>query len=83
MTAPALPPLPLDAWRPAKTTLHLYAQVVGKVRLACAPPRNHWWHAPLYVDVDGLTTRRLHHDGVTFRIDLDILGHELRVRTAS
>lgn len=82
MSATVPPALPLAAWEDTKTTLHLYAQVVGKVRLACAPPRNHWWHVPLYVDVDGLTTRRMHHDGTTFRIDLDILAARLRVRTA-
>jgi hypothetical protein len=76
-----LPPLPLEAWEPTKDTLHLWCQIVGKVRLACTPHRNHWWNAPLYVDVRGLTTRRLHHAGVTFAIDLDLIEHELVVRT--
>lgn len=76
-----LPPLPLEAWRPTKDTLHLYAQVVGKVRLATTPLRNHWWNVPLYVDVRGLTTRRLHHGDTTFGIDFDFIDHELRVRT--
>ena len=40
-----------------RTTLHLWAQIVGKVKLASCPPKNHWWHVPLYVDVRGLTTR--------------------------
>jgi hypothetical protein len=76
-----LPPLPLGAWEPTKETLHLYAQIVGKVRLACAPPRNHWWHATLYVDVHGLTTGPLRHDGVSFAIDFDLVDHRLVVRT--
>ena len=46
-----LPELPLEHWEATKTTLHLWAQIVGKVRLALMPPRNHWWHVPLYVDV--------------------------------
>ena len=76
-----LPPLPLLAWEPTKNTLHLWAQIVGKVRLLTAPPLNHWWHAPLYVDLGGLTTRRLRRNGVSFQIDLDLLGDTVRVRT--
>jgi hypothetical protein len=47
-TAPArpdLPELPLEAWEPTKTTLHLWAQIVGKVKLAATTPRNHWWNS--------------------------------------
>ena len=77
-----LPELPLEEWRPTKDTLHLYAQIVGKVRLATTAARNHWWNAPLYVDVRGLTTRRLHHRGITFEIAFDLCEHVLRVRTA-
>jgi hypothetical protein len=78
----ALPPLPLAGWRPTKDTLHLYAQIVGKVRLATTAPRNHWWNVPLYVDVRGLTTRRMRHAATTFQIDFDLVDHALRVRTA-
>jgi hypothetical protein len=42
---PVLPELALEAWEPTKTTLHLWAQIVGKVKLAATAPRNHWWHA--------------------------------------
>ena len=56
-----LPGLHLDDWRATKDTLHLYSQILGKIRLATTAPRNHWWNAALYVDVRGLTTRRLHH----------------------
>ena len=73
-----LPELHLADWRPTKDTLHLYAQIVGKIRLATTAPRNHWWNVPLYVDVRGLTTRRLHHRGTTFEIRLDFLDHALR-----
>jgi hypothetical protein len=78
----ALPELRLADWRPTKDTLHLYAQVVGKVRLATTAPRNHWWNVPLYVDVRGLTTRRMHHHGTTFQIDLDFVDHATVVRTS-
>ena len=76
-----LPELRIADWRPTKETLHLYAQIVGKVRLATTPPRNHWWHAPLYVDVRGLTTGPLRRADTTFDIAFDLVGHELVVRT--
>jgi hypothetical protein len=78
----ALPELHLADWRATKDTLHLYCQIVGKIRLASTPARNHWWNVPLYVDVRGLTTRRLHHAGTTFELDLDLVDHALIVRTA-
>jgi len=81
-TTPQLPDLHLSDWRATKDTLHLYCQVVGKIRLATTPPRNHWWNVPLYVDVRGLTTRRLHHGRTTFDITLDFVDHALVVRTA-
>ena len=74
--------LPLEEWEPTKNTLHLWAQIVGKVRMASSAPRNHWWHVPLYVDVRGLTTRRLHaSSGVTFQIDFDFVDHRLVAKT--
>jgi hypothetical protein len=78
----ALPPLPLADWRATKDMLHLCCQIVGKVRLATTAPRNHWWNVPLYVDVRGLTTRRMRHGGTTFQIDLDLVDHAVRVRTS-
>jgi len=78
-----LPALPLEDWEPTLDTLHLWAQIVGKVPLAAAAPRNHWWHVTLYVDVRGLTTRRMHApSGITFQIDFDFVDHRLVVRTA-
>jgi hypothetical protein len=77
-----LPELHMADWRTTKDTLHLYCQIVGKIRLATTAPRNHWWNVPLYVDVRGLTTRRLHHRGTTFEITIDFVDHALVVRTA-
>jgi hypothetical protein len=51
------------------------------VRLATTPPRNHWWHVPLYVNVRGLTTGSLRHSDTTFDITLDLVDHALVVRT--
>jgi hypothetical protein len=79
----SLPALPYPAWEPTKETLHLWAQIVGKVKLASAPPRNHWWHVPLYLDVHGLTTRLLHGaEGTPFEIRFDFAAHRLVVETA-
>jgi hypothetical protein len=80
--AESLPELRLDEWEPSKDTLHLYAQIVGKVRLASTTRANHWWNVPLYVTARGLTTRRMRQGGVSFEIDFDFLDHELIVRTA-
>ena len=81
-TRPTLPPLPLEEWEQTKDTLHLWVQIVGKVRMATSAPRNHWWHVPLYVDVRGLTTRRLHAgDETSFEIDFDFIDHRVVVRT--
>jgi hypothetical protein len=77
-----LPELHLSDWRATKDTLHLYMQIAGKVRLRSTAPRNHWWNAPLYVDVRGLTTRRLHHGDTTFEIAFDLLDHAVVITTA-
>jgi hypothetical protein len=77
-----LPSLLLAAWEGTKITFHLWLQIVGKIRMASVSPRNHWWHAPLYLDVRGLTTRRLHApNGITFEIAFDFVDHELVVWT--
>ncbi len=77
-----LPELPLTAWEETKNTLHLWMQIVGKVRMASTSPRNHWWHVTLYVSARGLTTRRMHaKGGVAFEIDFDFIDHRLVVAT--
>jgi hypothetical protein len=76
----AWPALPLDRWRATKETLHRYCQMVGKVRLALAPFRNHWWHVTLYPSVDGLTTSPMPvGDGRLVEIELDLRRHQLVV----
>jgi hypothetical protein len=77
-----LPRLPFEEWKSTKDTLHLWVQIVGKIRMASTPPRNHWWHVPLYVGVRGLTTRRLHaRHGLAFEIEFDFVEHRLVVST--
>jgi hypothetical protein len=76
------PEMPLDAWRPTKNTLHLYCQIVGKIRLAMHPRINHWWHVPLYVSPRGLTTRAIPYSGGNFEIEFDFKSHKLEIRTS-
>jgi len=78
---PSLPALPLDDWEPAKDTLHLWCQIIGKTKLALTSRRNHWWNVPLYVSSRGLTTRRLPLSARNLEIELDLVGHRLVART--
>ena len=83
------PELPLDDWQETYSTLHLWTQIIGKVRLAKAPMMNHWWQVPLYVTCRGLTTSPIpHENGRCFQIDFDFVDHRLLIgatdgRTAS
>jgi hypothetical protein len=77
------PELPLAAWRDTCATLHLWTQIVGKIRLARAPFVNHWWQVPLYVTCRGLTTSPIPYEGITFQIDFDFLAHRLTLQTSS
>jgi hypothetical protein len=76
-----LPAIPFEAWRPTKDTLHRYAQIVGKIRLALAPWRNHWWHVSLRPTPRGLTTGLMPHRGGAVEIELDLVNHGVDLRT--
>ncbi|PBC67481.1 hypothetical protein BX265_8087 [Streptomyces sp. TLI_235] len=78
------PPMPLAEWRDTKETLHRFAQVVGKIRLAASVRRNHWWNVPFHLTGRGITTRPMGQvDGnPIFTIDFDFVGHRLVVATA-
>ena len=80
MTA-ALPALAYEQWEPARDTLHLWCQVIGKTKLALTPRRNHWWNVPLYVSARGLTTGRLPSPTGNLEVELDLVAHRLRART--
>ncbi len=82
MSESIFPEIPLEAWRATKNTLHLYLQIVGKIRLTLHPRINHWWHVPLYVSPRGLTTRTIPHKGGSFEVEFDFRGHELRIHTS-
>ncbi len=76
------PELPTAAWRETYATLHLWTQIVGKIRLARAPWLNHSWHVTLYVTARGLTTSPV-PDGIrTFQIDFDFIDHLVRISTS-
>jgi hypothetical protein len=75
------PSLPLEAWIETCTTLHLWTQIVGKVRLTQSPWVNHSWHATLYVTARGLTTSPIPHGSRTFQIDFDFIAHQLILQT--
>jgi hypothetical protein len=76
------PALPYAAWKETRDTLHLWTQVVGKVRLALTPWLNHSWHVTLYVTARGLTTSPIPWGGGSFQIDFDFIDHVLWVRTS-
>ncbi|MEO8114887.1 MAG: DUF5996 family protein [Phenylobacterium sp.] len=73
------PALVYDDWAATAATLHMWTQVVGKVRMALSPPVNHWWHVPLYVTGRGLTTSPIPFGGRSFEITFDFLAHRLEI----
>ncbi len=75
------PELPLEAWQDTYATLHMWTQIVGKIRLALAPMTNHWWQVPLYVTSCGLSTSPMPYGARICQIDLDFLRHEMRLTT--
>ena len=79
---PAWPALPYEAWEPTKQTLHRYCQMIGRLRMALVPPRNHWWHVTLYVSARGITTGPMPYGGRTAEVELDLVDHRLVVRAS-
>ncbi len=76
------PELPTAAWRDTYATLHLWTQIVGKIRLSKSPWLNHSWHVTLYVTARGLTTSPIPDGDRTFQIDFDFIDHTLRISTS-
>ncbi len=74
--------LPYEEWRPTKETLHLWCQIVGKIRMATHPKLNHWWHVTLYVSPRGLTTGTIPYGGASFELEFDFFDHQLVLRTS-
>jgi len=78
----AWPALPLAEWSATYATLHMWMQIVGKVRLALSPHLNHWWQVALYVSARGLTTSAIPCAFGNFEIEFDFLDHVLRIQTS-
>jgi hypothetical protein len=81
LSSEAWPELPLAAWAETRDTLHLWTQIVGKVRLVQTPWINHAWHCTLYVTSRGLTTSLVPHGQRLFQIDFDFVDHVILVTT--
>ncbi|WP_040549340.1 DUF5996 family protein [Pedosphaera parvula] len=78
----AWPPLPLAEWKDTCETLHMWTQIVGKVRLALCPHINHWWEVALYVSARGLTTSPMPYGRDTFEIEFDFIDHKIDINTS-
>ncbi len=76
------PELPLNAWSDTCATLHMWTQIIGKVRMTQTPWINHSWHVTLYVTARGLTTSPIPYGTRTFQIDFDFLDHELKISSS-
>jgi uncharacterized protein DUF5996 len=77
------PSMPLTEWQDTKATLHRFAQVVGKIRVAASVRRNHWWNVPFHLTGRGITTRPMGRaeDSPIFTIDFDFVDHQLILTT--
>ncbi len=76
------PALPLSSWKDTYATLHMWTQIVGKVRLRLTPNLNHWWNVPLYVTARGLTTSRIPYGERAFEVWFDFIRHQLVLETS-
>src|ERR1700733_3754948 len=76
------PALALDGWKDTCATLHMWTQIVGKVRMALSPYVNHWWEVPLYVSTRGLTTSPIPYVRGIFEVEFDFLRHVLKIQTS-
>ena len=83
MTQQQWPSLPLEEWADTCATLHMWTQVVGKIRLEQTPLVNHWWNVPLYVSARGLTTTAMPYEDILFEMEFDFLDHQLRVKCSN
>lgn len=78
----AWPRLRVEGWTATRDTLHMWTQILGKIRLS-HPLLNHWWQVTLYVSPRGLTTGAIPYRGGSFDLELDFVEHRLRVRSSA
>ena len=81
-SANASPELPLAEWKDTCDTLHMWTQIVGKIRLALTPLANHWWNVPLYVTSRGLTTSVMPYNDRSLQINFDFIAHRLIIESS-
>lgn len=81
-SADGWPQLPFEEWQPTRDTLHMYTQVIGKLRLALSPFEPEWAHVPLYVSARGLTTSPIPVGLRTFEAEFDFIEHALAIRSS-
>ena len=72
-----LPELPIAEWEDTRATLHMWTQIVGKVRLELAPQVNHWWEVPFYLTSRGFTTSPIPYQSITFDVDFDFAAAKM------
>src|SRR6266478_4948250 len=77
-----LPALPLDSWKETLETLHMWTQIVGKVRLKLCPLVNQWWNVPLYVTARGMTTSAMPYEQRSFEVQFDFIEHKLTIEAS-
>lgn len=76
------PALPLEEWEDTRATLHMWTQIVGKIRTGLSAPVNHYWHCTLYVTARGLTTSAIPYAGRVFEMEFDFIDHQLVIRAS-
>jgi hypothetical protein len=76
------PSLPYSEWKDTFKTLHMWTQIIGKIRLALTPLVNHWWNSTLYITPKGLTTSTMHYKDLLLKIDFDFKSHNLIINTS-
>jgi Family of unknown function (DUF5996) len=79
----AWPSLRVDDWAPTRDTLHMWMQIVGKIRLAHSPMANHWWQVTSYVTPRGLTSSAIPYGTEAFDMEFDFIEHQLVIRTST
>jgi len=78
----ALPPLPFDSWKDTLATLHMWSQIVGKVRLKLCPLVNHWWNVPFYITARGMTTSVMPYEQRDIEVQFDFIEHKILIETS-
>jgi hypothetical protein len=78
----AFPSLPFEAWLDTQTSLHMWTQIVGKIRLALSPMVNHWWQTTLYLTARGITTSPMPYGSEVIQIDFDFFDHVLKIHSS-